>query len=226
MILSSFFTATVHELINFLKENKDFFELDKTAREAKLKELDLFSSLKTYLLDLDIDTFLSDLKVAVSFLLNPEQVNPSNNSLLKACAEFLATDFASDLDLIDAKFANQSQKSKQEFVDDLIQIEGQVGSSLKALLLSFSHQEIYENVNDLLKVVLNTAYVIIQTPVEINSKMKKDIRRKISTDLKQVCMPIFQVNKAIIGGMRIFIDGEVQDQSWLARINFITQIKN
>jgi F0F1-type ATP synthase delta subunit len=35
---------------------------------------------------------------------------------------------------------------------------------------------------------------------------------------------VFQINRNLIGGMRIFADGKVVDNSWLSRINYISSL--
>jgi len=71
--------------------------------------------------------------------------------------------------------------------------------------------------------VEESPYILIQSPREIEPKLKKEIRAKIREE-KSNHFPIFQINKKLIGGIRVFKDGETTDNSWLSRVLHFTSL--
>jgi len=57
----------------------------------------------------------------------------------------------------------------------------------------------------------------------MNMELKREIRQTLSKD-HPYSLPVFQINKKLIGGIRIFKDGEVQDHSWLSRVEYFTSL--
>lgn len=224
MVLSNFLTTLVYEISVMLTSEKDFF--DSKDRNKVLEKVNLTAPVKEYLSGINSDDFLEDLRVAVSYLVSPAQANPNGNKLLEAVAQFLTENLSNKLDVLDADFSKMSHKDQVKVVEKLVPSNTKLGTSLKDLMLYNSTQEIYQGLNEFLGAVTNTPYVIVQTPTEISQDLKKEIRAELTKELKTNCLPIFQVNKNLIGGLRVFIDGEVTDNSWLGRINFITQIKH
>lgn len=224
MVLDRFLSTLVYELSAFLLEHKDFFS--KKERDALVEKTKFPKPVKAYLAKVSDKDFMSDLKTLVSFLINPSQANPKNNKLMEAVASFLTQDLSGKLYHLDSDYAKVSRKKQTEIVKALIKSDTTLGSALKDIFLNNSHQEIYEAISNFSQSVSDSPYVIVQTPAEIDAKFKKEIRTQLNEDLKTECFPIYQVNKNLIGGLRIFINGKVTDNSWLGRINFITQIKN
>lgn len=224
MVLSNFLTTLVYEISVMLTSEKNFF--DSKDRAKVLEKVNVTAPVKEYLSTVSSDDFLEDLRVAVSYLVSPTQTNPAENKFLEAVAEFITENLSNKLDVLDATYAKMNHKDQVSVVEKLVPSNTRLGTSLKDLMLYNSIQEIAQGLNEFLGAVTNTPYVIVQTPTEISQDLKKEIRTELTKELKTNCLPIFQVNKNLIGGLRVFINGEVTDNSWLGRINFITQIKN
>lgn len=55
-------------------------------------------------------------------------------------------------------------------------------------------------------------------PISIDSKTKHSIRKEVSK-LEGAYYTKFRVDNEILGGVQIFIDGQLQDYSWINKIN-------
>ena len=63
----------------------------------------------------------------------------------------------------------------------------------------------------------------MQSPREIDSELKSEIRENLNKDFES-SFPVFQINKNLIGGLRVFVDGKSHDYSWFSRISSISNL--
>lgn len=66
-------------------------------------------------------------------------------------------------------------------------------------------------------------YLLIQSPLKLEPAFKEEIRLSMNKQYPNT-PPVFIVNKKLIGGLRIYIDGKVEDLSWLSKIDFLTSL--
>lgn len=67
-------------------------------------------------------------------------------------------------------------------------------------------------------------YLVVQSPIRLTAEKKAEIRKGLREKYDRSVHPLFQTNRLLIGGLRVFYNGEVQDHSWLGRINVLTSI--
>ena len=90
-------------------------------------------------------------------------------------------------------------------------------STLRSTLLIRSSQEITEDIVFFLREFLLSPRLIVQSPLECDLKTKHDIRAYLAKSYPKSFVS-FSVNKQLIGGIRFFVDGKVDDLSWFSRI--------
>ena len=210
MQLKDLLAALTHDLIVFLKENPDFFAAEN--RKHTLEKVDFLSpSLKEYLSEVSADDFLADLSVFVEYLGGAPIFFGSRIGLLTAVAKFLTGEFAAFCDA--PKEVNISAYSVT------------LRSEMNRLVSVASDLEINAEISDLLAFLPDTSFIMVQTPRPVAGELRKKIRAHFY-QIDQLNFPVFAINKNLIGGLRIFINGKVQDNSWLNMVNKITSITN
>lgn len=146
------------------------------------------------------------------------------SELLQKGVEYLTKDFALALNGIDSSFYGMSQSEREKAVNNLWKIDREVDKALMKVLVNCSYQEIVRNIQNLLEVAFNSSFLLVQTPTPLDKATKDEIVKKLQLENKEPVIVQFQVNQSIIGGMRIFQNGEVQDMSWMGRIEKIVNL--
>lgn len=223
-MLNKFITVLIIEISKFLTSNKEFFNSNKTEREKLLAEVKFPNSVKAYLTEVSELDFTTDLSGVTKFLKN-SPVKLEKNMFLQAIASFLVNNFANDVYSLPLSFFKLTYKDQKEAAEQVIKSNSELANTLKEILTDYSYQEILNGIQSLAEKTFQSPLVVVQTPTEMELETKKEIRENLSQSLNQVCLPIFQVNKNLIGGLRLFVNGKVSDLSWIARINLITSLK-
>ena len=223
-MLDRFIQALLQEIIQILIQKPNFFELESSDKKEFLKELRIPSTVKEYLEETSLENFLTDTRQFVEYTKN-RNLTLSENNLLKAVANFLVNSFANDIYALPVEYFKLGSNEQKAIVEKLITSDSMLGTTLREILVNNSAQEISNNVQQFLHATIKTPLVIIQSPVEIEAEAKKEMQKQISEELEIPCFPIFQVNRNLIGGLRIFVNGVVKDYSWIKSINFITSLK-
>lgn len=220
-MLNRFITAIIVEVTKLLTKHPDFFDGD---REKVLENAKIPSSIKAYLKEVSEKQFIQDLSQAIEYTKTPQKVAIQENGLLKGIAEFFTKTFINDIYKLPIVFYKEDTKAQKEAVNKLITKDSLLGQTLRELLVDNSYQELFEGLTSFIQATLKAPYVVVQTPIELDAEKKMEIKNKLREEYDH-CFPIFQINKNLIGGMRIFVDSKVQDFSWLGRINYITSLK-
>jgi F0F1-type ATP synthase delta subunit len=167
---------------------------------------------------------MESISMVAKFVSSNDTKYIAKSDLLLEGVKYLTQDFAKALNSLDREFYNLSYDDRVLAADKIWSIDREVDKALKKLLVNFSYQEIVRNIQELLEVAYDSPYVLVQTPLRLESKAKDEMMLQISKEIKEPVIVQFQVNKAILGGMRIFVDGEVQDMSWMGRIEKIANL--
>lgn len=223
-MLNKFITVLIIEISKFLTSNKEFFNSNKTEREKLLAEVKFPNSVKAYLTEVSELDFTTDLSGVTKFLKN-SPVKLEKNMFLQAIASFLVNNFANDVYSLPLSYFKLTYKDQKEAAEQVIKSNSELANTLKEILTDYSYQEILNGIQSLAEKTFQSPLVVVQSPTEMELETKKEIRENLSQSLNQVCLPIFQVNKNLIGGLRLFVNGKVSDLSWIARINLITSLK-
>lgn len=217
-MFQDFFTNIVYELTYFLKKHPDALE-NKTVVEKSTK---IPEPLKKYLSEVKEKAFLKDIQTLVSFINQPEQVDIKGNKLILATIELLTRGLGIRLDMM-AESTNYDLEYQTELANKLIKSDSNISASLRRLLVQYSYQEISSGIANLSRDAAGEKLLIIQSPRTIDIELKKEIRSHFEKHNPHL-FPIFQVNKNLIGGMRVFNGGELKDNSWFARVTQLTSI--
>lgn len=167
---------------------------------------------------------LEEISLVAKFVSSDDSKYIKKSNLLRSGVEYLTQDFAQALNSLDRGFYALTYDERLKKVKEIWSVEKEVDKALEKLLVNFSYQEIVRNIQELLEVAYDSPFVVVQTPLEISTAKKTEMMEKISKEIKDPVIVQFQVNKAILGGMRVFVDGQVQDMSWMGRIEKIANL--
>lgn len=222
-MFSQFLTALVHKKLEHLKAHPDFFSMNDEKKKEVLSKLTTPETFRNYLSNISETEFISDLEKIVHYIQDEKSVQIKNNSFFKAFTEFLTHELARKIDYLDSKFYLLSKDDRTDFIEKLIKGESNLAVSLREILINFTYQQISTEVFQISAKVVDSPYIVIQTPREIDTELKKEIRTEL---LKRnpLTFPTFQINKKLIGGLRIFNNGETIDHSWITRVLRFTSL--
>ncbi|EKD93876.1 MAG: hypothetical protein ACD_28C00035G0013 [uncultured bacterium] len=212
----------IREISLFLIGNKTFFSKSESEKEEALKELKLPHPFKTYLQKSNEQDFIKELRGLVGNIYQPTSSNVSENNLFKAVLEFFVQSFGMRLEIAHESIAF-SRVERAEVIEKMVPGENVFASSLRQLLLNHSYQDCVAEINALAKKVVNAPYIVVQSPREIDLELKKKIREHLYTEYP-FSFPVFQINRKLIGGFRIFKGGTVIDHSWISRVLRFTSL--
>ncbi len=222
-MFSGLLTALVVELTHFLSKHPDFFDRKAEAKEEAVKTLKVPTSLKHYLAHVSSEHFLKDLRFAMQ-VINGAAINQlglHGNSFFKAVVEFLTTSFATKLDELPERFYMLPYEDRVKVAAEVIESENAVAAALRDAVVVNSYQELATTVEDLAKEVAGATTVLVQMPRDIPVELKKEMRNALQAE-HPFSFPIFQINRGLIGGFRLFVNGSTKDYSWFNRIVKIT----
>ncbi len=225
-MINSLLTALLYELTHFLTKHKDFFELAHEVREEKLQNLKVPSAFKSYLVKISEEHFMKDLKLVMTLLNGAPlaQLPLKGNAFFKALTEFFTVNFASKVDELPGRFYLLPYEDRVVEIKKIIESDNRIADALRELLVTNSYQEVAELLNDFAQAVHGAETVIVQTPRDTDSELKKEIRKALLEKYPHA-FPVFQVNRGLIGGFRIFVNGTAVDHSWFSRIVKLTSLK-
>ncbi|MFN7160042.1 MAG: F0F1 ATP synthase subunit delta [Candidatus Gracilibacteria bacterium] len=192
--------SVIKDICLFLRKNPDFFPAAAEEKKALLeKDFSLYPALSSYLLAVSEEDFMNDLKNFLHSLLSPNE-DSKQNSLLKTFFSFLVQDLPSVL-----------HDFKESTTDSAI------SASVKEIIHLRSEQEISQAVSKFIGIYTKVPYIVVQTPTHLTYKDKHEIRENMLSKYTYA-FPTFAVNKKLIGGMRILVDGRTEDHSWYGRV--------
>lgn len=222
-MFNTFLTALIQKIVIHLDGHKDFFKLEEKERKENLAKLSIPTAFKTYLEESSEEKFMHDLKVIVTFIQSPKETKILHNKFFESLGEFLVTDLARKIDLLNGDYYLSSGEERTEIVDKLINSDSDLAQALKEILINSTYQQIAAGIVEICSKIKKVPYILIQSPREVDAELKKEIRTKFQEE-HDLSFPVFQINKKIIGGMRIFQDGETVDESWLSRVLRFTSL--
>jgi hypothetical protein len=194
--------AIIREITAFLVHEKNFFSLGLAEREKALEKHKLKSpSLAAYMKELSAEEFMVEIKKLL------EAVSYDDFSVLKSVkfaaslSDFLVKEFAEILD------KGVDENGYSTFLS----------GELRAILASFSEEELADDACSFLAEFVNAPYLAFYTPRKISSEMRHEVRVKISEQYPNALLR-FSVKKSLIGGFLFFRNGEIEDLSWLSRV--------
>lgn len=222
-MFKDFLTALLEKMLTHLVKHPDFFTKKEGAQEKELENLSIPATFKKYLEKVSAKEFMSDLTIVTAYIHSPKNAQIKNNEFFKHFVEFLTLELARKIDHLDSKFYLLPKKERDEIIEKLISGDSQLAKSLKSILANYTYQQLAAEIVELSAKVANAPYVVVQSPREIDTELKREIRTQL-TEKYPLSFPAFQVNKKLIGGIRIFHNGQTDDHSWLSRVLRFTSL--
>ena len=217
--------AALKDSIGMLKSEKDFFQKDasarKTAMEAKLPGYP--KSFVDYMARVSEEQFLAETKEAIQVFggfARAEQLG-----LLEAIAVYISEDLGVALDKLNSAFFFMKLDERERKLEELFPGHTSLVTTVRAMFSESTYQEVTAMATSALTTIKEVPVVVIQTPLELPSSERAKIRTEFNAK-HPGSFAEFQTNPQIIGGMRVFINGDVADHSWLAKIHAITSISS
>lgn len=226
-MFKEFLSSLLYEILHFAAKHGEFFNESKEKRLTHLEAIKIPAPFKNFLSEAKDADFFDDVKTLMKYLNGVEltSLEANKSEFFKAIAEFFSTQLASKIDELPLSFYLDSEKKQRDRLDELLNSDSQLARALKNLLLLNSYQELASQIDEFSRVVIAKDYIVLQSPREIPSELRKEIRKKLFEE-HPYSFPIFQINRNLIGGLRIFINGKSVDNSWFSRIVGLTSIRS
>ena len=191
-----------------LAANRDFFELSASLRQEKVSHLSLW--LQPYLVNASEQDFLEDAQ-------NIFAGSTQRTGLVQVLLDYYLNDFILLVDELPDLFGSCSLEEKVKVVDGM-----QISPVEAEILTTYSISQIELSVENLFRrFAFPGECVLVESPMPVDSQMKKTIRRKYAGDVV-----FFHVKPNLLGGVRVLKNGLVLDYSWSESINRIAQKLN
>ncbi len=188
-----------------------FFE-DSQDKKTKILSSSLGDSyphtLKEYLQKTTLSKLTHDLQHLLPFLKKEGTIN-SSIELLEILNTFLITEFA---ELVDV-----APKTNLAVTEPKNTLE----KTIKMLLKSFSKEELYLRISYYNSLFKNSSILRVQTPFSLDPEEKQAVRQELNKQFPHHLIG-FSVEPALVGGMRIFKNGEMTDLSWRSKVKQFT----
>ncbi len=209
-------SALLHETLRVVKNHPDFFEKKEAEREAVLENSELPKLFKSYLVGLSEHSFMKEISAVT-------RMEWRGTGFLECFSEFLVGPVASKLDQLTGDYYSLSTLNRRQVVDKLIRGNHAIARALKDLFLYKNPQTFGTGIQKILDQRKNRSFVVVQSPIEIPAELKKDIRETLR-EQDEFAYAHFQINRRLVGGLRVFKDGHVADHSWLSRLLRFTSL--
>ncbi|OGJ42922.1 hypothetical protein A3J23_03240 [Candidatus Peregrinibacteria bacterium RIFCSPLOWO2_02_FULL_48_14] len=229
-MFNGFLSALTYEILSFVSKHGDFFELGEKTREEKLAGFKAPAVFKKYLAEVSGAHFLKDLHLVLQ-VVNGADMNSlslKNSAFFKTLLEFFSDSFASKLDKLEAGFYLLPYEDRLKKAQELLGEERDaplrgVAAALRELLVTNSYQELAQAFEELSKVVADGATILVQIPRDIPEELKKEMREELG-EKHPHSFPVFQINRQLIGGFRVFINGKSMDYSWFSKVQKLSSL--
>ena len=209
-MFKDFLSALTLEILRALTKDKDF------------KGPKVF---KDYLDTTSEEALMSDFRLAFQVINGTDvsSLNLKDSGFFKAVLQFFAESFASKLDALGSSFYLLPYEERKKKAEQLIESDSHTALALRDLLVTNSYQEITEALELLSKSVADGGTIVVQTPRDLDPELKKEMRSKFTQE-HPLTFPSFQVNRQLIGGFRVFINGQSHDLSWFSQVQKLTSL--
>lgn len=222
-MFTKFLTVLIYRVTSYLQDKPDFFKLSAAEKEKFMKEWSIPATFKVYLAAVTEKEFIEDLALILKYVQGAKDLNVHQNSFFTAFLSFITQELARKIDYLDGEYYLMPKESRKKFVDKLINSDSSLAEALKDILTNYTYQQIGSETNNLGVKVKGAPYLVVQSPRAITAELKKEIREHL-LEKYPYSLPVFQINKKLIGGIRIFQDGKNVDRSWLSRVLRFTSL--
>lgn len=222
-MLKTISASALKDIIGMLKETPDFFSKDESGRTSVLERQlpDFPKTFVGYLTAVSESDFMADLKVLFQ-VLDGFSVETSTG-FLKAVTTYISHELGAILDQLDVDFFFLDYAERQKKLSGLFAQKSFLSEALLNLFIQSTYQELTEASYQAINQVQDIPTIVVQSPVELSSAQRQEMRESFLE--KHVNSFVeFQVNPLLIGGIRVFVEGEVVDHSWLGKVQALTAL--
>ncbi len=217
--------SAIKDFVALLKEEKNFFEKNEDQRNVLISEKfgeNFPSSLANYLSKVSVDNFLEDIKNVVLYI---KDIKPlQENKFFDAMCHFISEDLGILLDKVDGEFFFKAPGERKKFLDKFLTGNSYFLREFEDLVLFSTYQDLNDTAQNLLNKLKEAPIVIVESAASIDSDTKTQIR-KYFIKTKEFSFVEFRINKNIIGGVRVFVDGTLVDLSWMGKLRGLSKLK-
>ncbi len=206
-------------IMQVLLKHKDFFEKSQKDRKELLKKFE--PKVQDYLVHVKEAEFMQDLQDTYAMAKGNTR-HRIENGLADAMLEFITNTMGGILDMIPLDLYVKSLDERKAWL-----IEKGTPEALATPLAEKNYQEVMSDLFEFVKFYKpDTPTIIVQSARDTDAKNKKELREHFTKQYKNA-FPQFQVAKYLYGGLRVFVDGNVTDESWLGKVQkFTTNLSN
>jgi F0F1-type ATP synthase delta subunit len=210
-------SAALKDLVSYLKSNPDFMGMSEEQRAQKAP------AMASMVQSMDDAALLEDLKMTVKVIKGAALA--ADSKISQAMGRYFVIDFPKAFDQMTTEFYSLSAEQQMQKLDELFPEKAEYFRALKQILMVESPQEITEYIVQFLTDVFSSPRILVQSPMECELETKTSIRSHYAKEYPQSFVA-FSVNPQLIGGIRFFVDGDVVDHSWFARIGDIRRLRD
>lgn len=223
-MIHQLFAHITTKVLSMLEKDRQFFTRSEEERMKHLDAEKLPASFKEYLKTVSEEAFLKDLMSTFKLIKHLDEKSSRigvNRGFSSALAGYIMNEVGTLFDRIPMDFYGMTVTQKKAFLEDKAKLPPIFVHSLS----SMTYQENFESLFQFLKVVdPETPYIVVQMARDTESETKKEMRDSFKAKYKSA-FPLFQVSKHLYGGVKLFVDGKVTDESWRGKIErFASQI--
>ena len=146
-----------------------------------------------------------------------EEMPFSKNAFTDALGSFFLQEFSVPFDQMGSHFFHQKLSVQESMLKKYFPFSSYFFDHLRSHLLFASQQDITETIVQYTSSLYGSPRILVQSPVECEVHLKHSIRQHFLQFYSQSFLA-FHVNTQLIGGIRFFVDGTVQDFSWFSHI--------
>lgn len=220
----SFLGSFLRDALKLMKDEQGFTGRSENERRDLIKKHlgdDYPVALSDYLATVKEESFMQQVKGAIDYL--NDGLMPENKLLLDALMDYVAKEFAPKLDLFDRQFFFADEEVQMQKLNEVFPGNSSFQRAVRDVILGSTYQEITEQAQQMLRNYKEQPTIVVQSSQEMNQSMRQEVRAFFAKEHPYSFVE-FQINPQIIGGLRVFIDGQVMDHSWLSKIQKISQL--
>lgn len=158
--------------------------------------------------------FTEEVNAVASFYKGGAIGDPGNIQLV--VADYLARDFGYALDKLGRGFYLLDTSERGEMLRKIFSGKSSFSKMANDYLIDKTYQEINLSVNEGIGLIKKVPVVLVQTACAPTDDLMNEIRDYFYKNFDGAFTE-FQVNPALLGGVKVFVDGEVKDFSWVAQ---------
>ena len=217
--------SALKDIVGVLKQNEDFFTRASDDRKKTLSQYlpDYPIFFVDYLSDVSEADFFSALEDYLEAL-DGLPVS-SDSGFLKALIAFVSHEVGMCLDQLDSAFFFSDYEARQAHLKKQFSGNDFLSDALLELFLESTYQELSSSAYGAINQINQIPTIVVQSPIELDSKQRQEMRESFLKSHPNSFVE-YQINRQLIGGMRVFVQGSVVDHSWLGKVQALTNLSS